>query len=44
MITLVPGGDGTGDAVTMPREVARAQSDTLAGLQAWHHQRPQCPQ
>ena len=25
-------GDGTGDAVTMPREVACAQSDTLAGL------------
>ena len=30
-ITLVPGGMA-GDAVTMPREVACAQSDTLAGL------------
>ena len=33
MITLVPAGDnGAGDAVTMPREVARAQSDTLAAM------------
>ena len=30
-ITLVP-RDGTGDAITMPREMARAQSDMLAAM------------